>query len=92
MGQFIQTVLLLRLRFMKYYRGFKPLMNAILVLFQTDIITPDRRQSKTLIISRNVDQQSLETEFSNVICRLTQHCLHCICCLNGYKHCTDVLC
>ena len=31
--------------------------------------TPDRRQSKTLILSTNVDQKSLETEFSIVICR-----------------------
>ena len=34
-------------------------------------LTPDRRQSKTLILSTNVhvDQKSLETEFSIVICR-----------------------
>ena len=29
---------------------------------------PDRRQSKTLILSTNVDQKSLETEFSAAIC------------------------
>ena len=32
-------------------------------------ITPDRRQSKTLTISTNVDQKSSETEFLIVICR-----------------------
>ena len=35
------------------------------------LITPDRRQSKTLILSTNVDQKSLETEFSVTICRPT---------------------
>ena len=34
-------------------------------------ITPGRRQSKTSILSRNVDQKSLETEFSIAICRHT---------------------
>ena len=34
-------------------------------------ITPGRRQSKTPILSRNVDQKSLETEFSIAICRHT---------------------
>ena len=33
--------------------------------------TPDRRQSKTLILLKNVDQKSLETEFSIDICRPT---------------------
>ena len=33
-------------------------------------ITPDRRQSKSLIPSTNVDQKSLEKEFLIVICRL----------------------
>ena len=33
--------------------------------------TPGRRQSKTPILSRNVDQTSLETEFSIAICRHT---------------------
>ena len=33
--------------------------------------TPDRRQSKTLIVSTNVDQRSLETEFLIAICRPT---------------------
>ena len=33
--------------------------------------TPDRRQSKTLIVSTNVDQKSLETEFAIAICRPT---------------------
>ena len=32
-------------------------------------ITPGRRQSQTVIPSTNVDQKSLETEFSNAICR-----------------------
>ena len=32
------------------------------------LFTSDRRQSKTLIISTNVSQKSLETEFSNAIC------------------------
>ena len=31
--------------------------------------TPGRRQSKTPILSRNVDQKSLETECSIAICR-----------------------
>ena len=34
-------------------------------------ITLGRRQSKTKILSRNVDKKSLETEFSIAICR---HC------------------
>ena len=33
------------------------------------IHTPGRRQSKTPILSRNVDKKSLETEFSIAICR-----------------------
>ena len=33
------------------------------------MITPGRRQSKTSILSTNVDQKSLETEFSIAICR-----------------------
>ena len=33
--------------------------------------TPDRRQSKKLILSMNIDQKSLETEFSIDFCRLT---------------------
>ena len=36
-----------------------------------DNITPGRLQSKTLILSTNVDQKSLETEFSIAICRPT---------------------
>ena len=35
------------------------------------IYTPGRRQSKTPILSRNVDQKSIETEFSIAICRHT---------------------
>ena len=38
--------------------------------FQTGL-TPGRRQSKTLILSTNVDQKWIETEFSLAICRLT---------------------
>ena len=34
------------------------------------INTPVRRQSKTLILSTNVDQKSLETELSIAICRM----------------------
>ena len=33
--------------------------------------TPDGQQSETLILSSNVDQKSLETDFSIDICRLT---------------------
>ena len=33
--------------------------------------TPDRGQSKTLILSMKVDQKSLETEFLIAICRPT---------------------
>ena len=32
------------------------------------LVTPDRRQSKTLILSTNVDKISLEKEFSFTIC------------------------
>ena len=41
------------------------------IIARTDtlFITPRRRQSKTLILSTNVDQKSIETEFSIVICR-----------------------
>ena len=38
---------------------------------KVSISTPDRWQSKTLILLTNVDQKSLKTEFSIVICRLT---------------------
>ena len=34
-------------------------------------LTPGRRQSKTLILSTNVDQKSLATEFTIAICRQT---------------------
>ena len=33
------------------------------------MITPDRWQSKTPILSRNVDQKSIESVFSIAICR-----------------------
>ena len=36
-----------------------------------NINTPGRRQSKMLILSRNVDKKSLETEFLIAICRHT---------------------
>ena len=35
------------------------------------VIISDRRQSKTLILSMNVDQKSLETDFFVAICRPT---------------------
>ena len=35
------------------------------------VSTPGRRQSKTPILSRNVDQKSIETVFSIAICRHT---------------------
>ena len=38
---------------------------------KVSISTPDRRQSKTLILSTTVDQKLLKTEFSIVICHLT---------------------
>ena len=37
----------------------------------TNLITPDRRQSKTLILSTNVDKKSLGFEFSIAICSPT---------------------
>ena len=42
-------------------------------LFQTSlsVLTPGRRQSKMQILSRNVDQKLLETEFLIAICRHT---------------------
>ena len=43
-------------------------------------LTPGRRQSKMSILSTNVDQKSLETEFSIVICRPT-----------GYKYISKTL-
>ena len=41
---------------------------------QIKLTTPDRRQSKTLILSMDVDQKSLETEFSIAICRQSPDC------------------
>ena len=35
------------------------------------IITPDRRQSKTSILSAKVDKKSMEKEFLTAICRRT---------------------
>ena len=40
----------------------------VLLIF---FITPNRPQSKQLILSTNVDQKQLETEFLVAICRLT---------------------
>ena len=37
-------------------------------IFHVSFNTPGRRQSKTSILSRNVDQRSLETEFLIAIC------------------------
>ena len=41
------------------------------ILRPCTMTTPGRRQSKTPILSRNVDQKSLEAEFSIGICRHT---------------------
>ena len=38
-------------------------------VFEKSIGKPGRQQSKTLILSTNVDKNSLETEFSIAICR-----------------------
>ena len=52
--------------------NLKPLLKPKLSFRQRDLfITPGRRQSKTPILSRNLDQNSLETEFSIAICRHT---------------------
>ena len=40
-------------------------------IFSVSINTPDRQQSKTLILSTNVDQRLLETEFSIAVCHPT---------------------
>ena len=50
------------------YMGFEVLKQVKKLL---SIYTPDRRQSKTLILSTNVDKKSLGTEFSIAICRPT---------------------
>ena len=42
-----------------------------MVLIFLNELTPGRRQSKTPILSRNVDQKSIETVFSIAICRHT---------------------
>ena len=58
-------------------RGFEPhRCHCVVVLEQGTFIlstgsTQDRRQSKTILLSANVDQNSLETEFSIGICRPT---------------------
>ena len=46
------------------------------ISYGQDDLTTDRRQSKTLILSTNVDQKSLQTEFSIAISRLTGHQWH----------------
>ena len=45
-----------------------PYFSSHLQIHHATLFTSDRRQSKTLIISTNVSQKSLETEFSNAIC------------------------
>ena len=45
--------------------------NRLVCEFEPHGNTPDKRQSKTLILSTNVDQTSLETEFLIAICRQT---------------------
>ena len=57
----------LRLRHIKFKRTTKTTRDEFFVRE----ITPGRRQSKTLLLSTNVDQKSLETEFSIAICRPT---------------------
>ena len=42
-----------------------------LIWFTYTFTTPDRRQSKTLILSTNIDQKSLETQFLIAFCRPT---------------------
>ena len=49
--------------------GLEPLMDG--TSSKPPILTQGRRQSKTSILSTNVDQKSLETEFPIAICR---HC------------------
>ena len=44
-------------------------LNVIQIAVSLD--TPDMRQSKTLLLSTNVDQKWLETEFLIAICRPT---------------------
>ena len=39
--------------------------------YNTDLHTPDKLQSETLILSVNVDKKLLETEFSIAVCRPT---------------------
>ena len=50
---------------------FKTFKSTIGCMFMIDFHTSDRRQSKTLILSTNVDQKSLETGFLVAICRPT---------------------
>ena len=38
------------------------------------VFTTDRRQSKTLLLSTNVDQKSIEVNFPIAICRRTGDC------------------
>ena len=49
----------------------KFVFNVVIHAYFVNMNTAGRRQSKTPILSTNVDQKSLETEFSIVICRLT---------------------
>ena len=44
-------------------------------IISKDIFTPGRRQSKTVILSTNVDKKSLEIEISIAVCRRNRkHC------------------
>ena len=47
----------------------KFVFNIVIHAYFVNINTPGRRQSKMPILSTNVDQKSLETEISIVICR-----------------------
>ena len=46
-------------------------IDTLTVKYQILYITPGRRQSKTSILSTNIDKKSLETESSIAICRPT---------------------
>ena len=48
----------------------KFVFNVVIQAYFVNMNTPGRRQSKMPILSTNVDQKLLETEFSIVICRL----------------------
>ena len=54
-----------------YYIGCAAAMQSLFVLDEKVVFTPDRGQSKTLILSTNVDKNLLEKEFLIAICRAT---------------------